>query len=504
MKFEKRKYLYINHLHQNMLKIIFSIGICLLSFNIYAEKKIIIGIYDDPPAIYMTNGKPDGYFFDIFDNIFHSAGYITEYKYGDWDTICKWLENGKIDTVFDICPTEERKKIYDFNNETVFLSWGVIYGRSDLQVKSLYDLKNLRIAVVKGDIYYEGNNDSLKVVLNALKINPNFVETGGFRDCIEKVKEGKADVCVIPREFADFVLRDDKSFIQTPIIFKPTSVNIAFKKGSGISKELIPLVDKVISNQKSDENSNYYKAINKYTNNSVILKENIVVKEVASVKMILWIVGTTFFSFGILYNFALKKRIKKITFDLIKANEQLKEMANRDYLTGLYNRRIFEELFIRELALSKRYERAISVILIDIDHFKKINDTYGHQVGDIVLKKIAKLFLEKLRVGDIVCRYGGEEFAIFLPETDKENAFIVAEKLRESIENFKFEEISQELNVKITGGISEYKKGFSEDIDKIISMADEALYVGKNSGRNKMVIYGKEQRISQVVDKVYK
>lgn len=475
---------------KNFAIIVFILSITFVYGNPPA-KKIIIGIYDDPPAISMTNGKLDGYFYDIFDKIFREEGYETEYKYGDWDKICKWLEEGKIDTIFDICPTEDRKKNYDFNNETVFLSWGVIYGRKDVQVKSFYDLKDLNIAVVKEDIYYEGNNDSLKAVLTALNINPKFIETGGFSECITKVKEGKADVCVIPREFADFILRNDENFIQTPIIFKPTSVNIAFKKDSTISKQLIPVVDKILSAQKLDVNSNYYKAINKYTNNSVIYKDNIVIKEVVSIKTILWIIGTISLLSGVFYNFALKKKIKKMTFDLIKANEQLKELANKDYLTGLYNRRFFEELFIRELALAKRYERPISVILVDIDYFKKVNDTYGHKAGDTVLKGIAKLFLENLRGVDIVCRYGGEEFAIFLPETDKENAFIVAEKLRESIGKYSFEEVDVDLRVKITGGISEHRKEVSEDINKIISMADEALYLGKNSGRNKIVIYDK-------------
>ncbi len=161
---------------------------------------------------------------------------------------------------------------------------------------------------------------------------------------------------------------------------------------------------------------------------------------------------------------------------------KFEQMAVTDKLTGLYNRHKFYEVAEQEVDRAKRHGRPFSVIIFDIDHFKKINDTYGHDVGDYVLAAIAKLVKKHIRKYDYLFRWGGEEFLILSPETDHKGAFKLAEKLRNLIENFPFEKVGQ---VTVSIGISQFYPETDMSVDETIKRADNALYQSKREGRNR-------------------
>jgi len=157
--------------------------------------------------------------------------------------------------------------------------------------------------------------------------------------------------------------------------------------------------------------------------------------------------------------------------------------ATLDALTGFYNRRQLEERIKQEVSSAKRQHRNLCAIMTDIDYFKKVNDTYGHAAGDLVLKTVSREIKHQLRDYDIAGRYGGEEFVILLPFTKLEEAQMVAERLRKSVEAGKIEISGKRINVTISLGVAEYKgKDFIEN-------ADKALYKAKESGRNKVIVY---------------
>ena len=158
--------------------------------------------------------------------------------------------------------------------------------------------------------------------------------------------------------------------------------------------------------------------------------------------------------------------------------EKLKKLANFDQLTNIYNRRKFEELFRLEYKRNKRYKRSLSCIFFDIDYFKNINDNFGHDIGDNVLKELAFLVLNSIRETDFFARWGGEEFVILLPETAKDVAFYIAENLRKKIMKEVFTEVK---NITISLGVAELK---TEDMKTFFKRADQALYKAKNNGRN--------------------
>lgn len=173
--------------------------------------------------------------------------------------------------------------------------------------------------------------------------------------------------------------------------------------------------------------------------------------------------------------------IKKINF----MYAQTKQMSVTDALTGLFNRRHFETEFDREYKRAKRYNNDLSLAIIDIDFFKKINDTYGHSCGDYVLKECAYLIAQNFRQTDTVFRYGGEEFAVILTETSSKTACVPLERLRRLFENHQFKYNGEVLKITLSIGVSS-----NTSFDMCIEMfddADKAVYEAKNSGRNMVI-----------------
>jgi diguanylate cyclase (GGDEF)-like protein len=167
----------------------------------------------------------------------------------------------------------------------------------------------------------------------------------------------------------------------------------------------------------------------------------------------------------------------------------LEKQAHTDPLTGLANRRHFFEVAEAELARSRRYETPLSLLMVDIDHFKEVNDAHGHRAGDRVLQQLAKTCLEVLRNVDVVGRVGGEEFAILLPETDVGGAVEVAERLRTAIEAVGIpREEGVPLRVTVSVGVSSLAG--NANLDTLMSEADDALYDAKHRGRNRVRLFG--------------
>jgi len=161
-----------------------------------------------------------------------------------------------------------------------------------------------------------------------------------------------------------------------------------------------------------------------------------------------------------------------------------RHMAMHDALTGLFNRRAFDELLAREMASCRRYGGTVSLVTIDIDHFKKVNDTYGHDVGDEVLKDLANILRNVSRPSDLPCRWGGEEFSWLLPKTDVEGARQAGERLRQAVSGFDF---STDERQTISMGVAELRS--DETSDALCRRADLALYEAKETGRNKVVVF---------------
>jgi diguanylate cyclase (GGDEF)-like protein len=171
--------------------------------------------------------------------------------------------------------------------------------------------------------------------------------------------------------------------------------------------------------------------------------------------------------------------------------EMVEQMAITDSLTGLYVRRHFYDRLNEELKRSRRYKLKFAFLMLDIDDFKRCNDTYGHMVGDVILKEMARVIKENVREIDIVARYGGEEISLVLPDTAEESARMVAERLRKKIEEHVFRAYDEKLKLTVSVGVSIYPKDAPE-AKALIEKADAALYAAKKSGKNVVCEYKKE------------
>ncbi|WP_320047669.1 diguanylate cyclase [uncultured Ilyobacter sp.] len=213
--------------------------------------------------------------------------------------------------------------------------------------------------------------------------------------------------------------------------------------------------------------------------NSEIIRSNMVF-------IALWFISLIF-----LYGVSTRKAVVKDSQQTIEKLQVMLRKSDKevekDFLTGAYNRKGFTKIANLELDRMKRYDIDACIIMMDIDHFKKFNDTYGHACGDFVLRSFVRVVTKNIRLSDIVGRWGGEEFLVLLPETDYKGALLAAEKIRKTVESEIFYYHNQSLNITVTIGVSKLNVGKS--LEKAVEEADEAMYMGKENGRNRVVGY---------------
>lgn len=197
-----------------------------------------------------------------------------------------------------------------------------------------------------------------------------------------------------------------------------------------------------------------------------------------------------------------KHQLKQMTQQLIKIveelelsktiiegqNRTLRELAIKDGLTGIYNHRHFLELFGREISLVHRFGQQLVMHMMDLDHFKNVNDSFGHPFGDFVLKEFVGIVRSAIRESDIMGRYGGEEFELILTNTNLEGAMRVAEKIRQNVQDHLFSDGTNSMRLTVSIGMAACSVNNPENPDLLIKMADKALYEAKNSGRNRVVV----------------
>jgi len=179
----------------------------------------------------------------------------------------------------------------------------------------------------------------------------------------------------------------------------------------------------------------------------------------------------------------------RLNREINMAMTKMAEMSTTDELTGLYNRRYFTEALEREIARAKRYGTSLVMCMMDLDYFKRVNDAYGHTAGDMVLAEIGNILKDCIRKSDLACRYGGEEFAVILPDTDVKKAKAVCERFRKIVAGHPFKHNLSQFNITISMGITSYNSFMDQSPIEILELADKALYQAKEAGRNQLVEY---------------
>ena len=182
----------------------------------------------------------------------------------------------------------------------------------------------------------------------------------------------------------------------------------------------------------------------------------------------------------------IRKKLAVANIELSRANERIEQYAIHDELTGVYNRRQLLRIIHREKSLADRGEQSFSLCIFDLDDFKRVNDTYGHLAGDMVLRNLIRTIRENVREQDYVARYGGEEFVVILAYPDLKEALVCAERIKDLAAELSYPGLPEDFRITISMGITRYVP--VESIDALISRADTALYQAKTSGKNKIVV----------------
>ncbi len=306
---------------------------------------------------------------------------------------------------------------------------------------------------------------------------------------------GFTTVLLLHKKIFDIIYENNKKLNYQPFsekyyIILPNSSQILEElKPSIISKEyallsangrtdlVFPITD---LSSVADENIGkilFIQNLNYYTDQIALIRNTTIGLSLLLVLLSFYLLQKIFNNFALtLHSFQNRMEIK---------NRTLSKLANTDHLTKLHNRKYTDTIIRKELNRAKRYEQPLSLIMLDIDDFKIINDTYGHNSGDRLLKDLSKLVLSTIRDSDYFGRWGGEEFILIAPQTSLESSVLLAEKIRMAVSEFNFKEAK---NVTCSLGVVQYSD--EENADDLIHNADLALYEAKNSGKNKVIIYG--------------
>jgi diguanylate cyclase (GGDEF)-like protein len=189
----------------------------------------------------------------------------------------------------------------------------------------------------------------------------------------------------------------------------------------------------------------------------------------------------------------LEKQVMNRTSELKKAKDNLEQISITDGLSGLYNYRYLMHSLESELRRAIRYHRTLALFLMDIDYFKNLNDTYGHLCGDYVIKTVGKLLKSNVRATDVVARYGGDELAVMLIETNAKSALEVAEKLKKEIANHFFQWQTKQFSVNLSIGLATAPAPGIQEVSHLVEATDRALYQAKRAGRNTVAVFGQEE-----------
>lgn len=432
----------------------------------YLNKKNTITMCIEPNSLPFEEVSPEGKFIGIIADFFNQISKNTGIKFEllartSWSDSIQLVKNKRCDILPFATQTQERDKYLLFTKEYFKFSNVIATKNSELFIDSLNDLKAKKIGIIKD--YAE-----IELIKSRYK-NIDIVEVKNNKEGLEKVKSG--EIYAFINSFPSIAYSLRKHQIKNIKISGKTSIDIIARIAIRNDEVILQNILNKAINSISDEQRE--QILSKWM---TILKE-----EKFDTTLFIQIVASIFILFVLIIIFIISKSNRKLNL----VNKELEKLSQTDKLTSIYNRAKLDSIMEEELRRKKRYKKPLSVILIDIDHFKMINDTYGHLQGDCILKEFAKRISLNIRETDFLGRWGGEEFLLILPHTKAKEAEILANHLKEIIVTNSFDDIT----VTSSFGVYECK---DTNTNKCISYADKALYEAKNSNRNCVRVFYKD------------
>jgi len=277
-----------------------------------------VGIYENPPKIYTDEqGVVSGLYADIINYIAWSEGWTVEFVTGTWDEGLSRLENGEIDIMTDVAYSKAREERFDFNNETVLVSWAAVYAAENVEIESILDLSGKDIAILKSGIHYTGEY-GLKNLLDSFEIDATYIDVKYYKDVFNLLENGQADVGVVSRVFGAYNLKNYPNVRPTTVIFNPVELKFAFTKGSIKNTYLIKRIDYRLHELKTDPESIYYEFLNEILGEPVTIFE-IIPEWVKQVVIIIGVLAIT----SLIAAVILRRQVRRKTHELSELNKKL-------------------------------------------------------------------------------------------------------------------------------------------------------------------------------------
>jgi polar amino acid transport system substrate-binding protein len=408
----------------------------------------------------MQNGKLDGIAVDYMYEIESKLHLKSNCEIAKvWSEVLEKIKDKRADFTISTDVTPDRLEYAVFSKPYATYPIVIAANKNVGFIPNMSFLSGKKIAVAK--------NYTAEKILKKHYKDLDLIETKDTIEALELVKNGKAYAAIDILPVLAYVINKNypsslKIVGKTPFSF---SVRVMVRKDYA---QLIPAINRAIDCISSKKRKEIY---NRWI--SVTYQKGYTLRQIV-IFILIGIVVLSLISFWVLM---LKREIRTRK----KLEEELEKLATTDKLTSIYNRHKIDLSLREQIEVAQRYERTFGVIFFDIDHFKDINDKYGHKVGDMVLVELSRLVSKVIRKSDLFGRWGGEEFLIILPETSKDESVKLAQKLREIIQKHDFEKIGK---LTCSFGVTSYR--LNDSSDSIIKRVDKELYKAKNRGRNRV------------------
>ena len=425
----------------------------------YLEKKRNITMCVDPKFLPYEEITKEGNYSGIISDIMEQLNKNTNIKFQlnittSWEESYELVKNKRCDILPFTVQTKRRVEYFNFRQAYLAFPTVIATRNSEIFINSLKEIGDKKIALIK--------NYALNEILKYTYPNINIIQVKNAKEGLEKVHEGEVYAFIdsmptIAYTKQKYNIQDVKISGKIPDEFL---ARIAVRNDEKI---LQTILNKAINSLKNEDKE---RIINKWL--TIVKEKQFNTKSFIQIVTLLIII----------FILIVASLIYRSNIKLNALNKELEKLSQTDKLTSLYNRAKLDSILEKEIKLSKRYNEPLSLAIVDIDLFKNINDTYGHTVGDIILKEFADILSKNIRETDYVGRWGGEEFLLIFPHTQSQNAQIITENLRVYIEKYHFH---NKIKVTASFGIYECK---DQNPTKCLSKADKALYEAKRSTRN--------------------
>lgn len=417
------------------------------------------------PLIYSQDGEPAGLVVQITRAMAEAAGLDIEIRVLDWARAQEMVQRGEADALLQINWTEERDGLYDFSVPLLDSNFTIFRRVECIDIHGRHSLQGKTVGV-----------EAMGLPCTVLREDPDILlrPIASWREGFEEVRSGVIDAVVVDRWIGEYELYlagfNDIVPVSSPVAVSCSS--IAVRKGN---RELLDRINEGLTTIQI--NGTRERILSEWSGKRIVylpeekMKAYYVIGGLALVNVILLVVAVVY------------ARL------LMKTKKEAEKLASTDGLTGLFNYRSFYAAAERELAIAGRHGRPLSVVQIDIDSFKEINDAWGHLFGDTVLVAVADAIRQSVRSTDICARMGGDEFTLLLPETAADEARIVAERVRCAVAALTMRASTDVVSLSVSIGVTT-ETGGGSDLEGLIREADDALYEAKRGGRNQVDVYG--------------